>query len=163
MGIFAESYTWYTPVVIPLRFLLLCSLLIPQSLKVTSDFMKYFISTLISKDKLLYDAKTNTPATVSSSDTAEDLGQIEYLFTDKTGTLTQNVMEFKKCIVNGKMYEKGIAAESLIEHCTMRDEMEQGNNSVIEFMRTLALCNTVFSSISYVFLSFFHFVTLFWN
>lgn len=46
-----------------------------------------------------------TPKTWNISD---DLGQIEYIFSDKTGTLTQNVMEFQKCSVNGVPYGEGI-------------------------------------------------------
>jgi len=164
---------WYSPIVIPLRFLLLCSLLIPQSLKVTNDFMKYFLSMLIGYDLGLYDPKTNTAAIVSSSDTAEELGQINYLFTDKTGTLTQNVMEFKKCViitpsiassslsspsrnssgnnnVKCKLFERGVAVDSLVEATTIEQEVAKGDSGVTEFMRNLVLCNTVFSSISYV-------------
>ena len=36
------------------------------------------------------------------------MGQIEYIFSDKTGTLTQNVMEFQKCSVNGVAYGEGV-------------------------------------------------------
>jgi len=39
---------------------------------------------------------------------SDDLGQIEYVFSDKTGTLTQNVMEFQKCSVHGVIYGEGI-------------------------------------------------------
>ena len=46
-----------------------------------------------------------TPKTWNISD---DLGQIEYIFSDKTGTLTQNVMEFQKCSVNGVAYGEGV-------------------------------------------------------
>ena len=46
-----------------------------------------------------------TPKTWNISD---DLGQIEYIFSDKTGTLTQNVMEFQKCSVNGIAYGEGV-------------------------------------------------------
>ena len=41
---------------------------------------------------------------VYSTSISEDLGQIEYVLTDKTGTLTENRMEFKKCIVGTKVY-----------------------------------------------------------
>lgn len=39
---------------------------------------------------------------------SDDLGQIEYVFSDKTGTLTQNVMEFQKCSIHGVVYGEGV-------------------------------------------------------
>lgn len=42
---------------------------------------------------------------------SDDLGQIEFIFSDKTGTLTQNVMEFRKCSVNGIIYGGGYLTE----------------------------------------------------
>ena len=54
----------------------------------------------------MYDAKTNESARVNSSDLNEDLGQIEYLFTDKTGTLTENEMVFKHFALSGHIYEE---------------------------------------------------------
>ena len=52
----------------------------------------------------LYDEKTDQPAKANTSDLNEDLGQIEYLFSDKTGTLTENEMEFKQFSINGVIY-----------------------------------------------------------
>ena len=43
---------------------------------------------------------------MNSSDLNEDLGQIEYLFSDKTGTLTENEMCFKKFSIDGQIYER---------------------------------------------------------
>lgn len=54
----------------------------------------------------MYDEKTNQRAKVNSTDLNEDLGQIEYLFSDKTGTLTENEMEFKRFCIDGLVYEE---------------------------------------------------------
>lgn len=54
----------------------------------------------------MYDEKTNEPAKANNSDINEDLGQIEYLFTDKTGTLTENEMIFKQLSIDGVIYEE---------------------------------------------------------
>lgn len=52
----------------------------------------------------MYDEKTDQPAKVNSTDLNEDLGQIEYLFSDKTGTLTENEMLFKKFSIMGRIF-----------------------------------------------------------
>lgn len=54
----------------------------------------------------MYDEKTDQPAKVNSTDLNEDLGQIEYLFSDKTGTLTENEMVFKCFSLDGIVYEE---------------------------------------------------------
>ncbi|WVQ83909.1 hypothetical protein IAT38_006053 [Cryptococcus sp. DSM 104549] len=45
-----------------------------------------------------------TRTTARSWNLSDDLGQIEYVFSDKTGTLTQNAMIFRQCSVGGKIY-----------------------------------------------------------
>ena len=52
----------------------------------------------------MYYEKLDYPCTPKSWNISDDLGQIEYIFSDKTGTLTQNVMEFKKATINGRPY-----------------------------------------------------------
>lgn len=54
----------------------------------------------------MYDEKNDQPARANSSDLNEDLGQVEYLFSDKTGTLTENFMEFKQFALNGEKFEE---------------------------------------------------------
>lgn len=56
--------------------------------------------------KSMYDKETDQPAKVRTSDYIEDLGQIEYLFSDKTGTLTENQMDFKQFCVDGTIYKE---------------------------------------------------------
>jgi P-type E1-E2 ATPase len=54
----------------------------------------------------MFDEKLNERAKVNTSDLTEDLGQIQYLFSDKTGTLTENEMVFKHFGLDGKVYEE---------------------------------------------------------
>ena len=56
----------------------------------------------------MYYAPFDTPCVPKTWNISDDLGQIEYIFSDKTGTLTQNVMEFQKCSVNGVAYGEGV-------------------------------------------------------
>lgn len=53
---------WFDPIVIPLRFLLLMSFMIPISLKVTMDMVKFYYAQLINWDLTMYDESSDTPA-----------------------------------------------------------------------------------------------------
>lgn len=85
-------------------FLVAYSHLIPISLYVTLEILKLMQATFIKSDRDCYYAPLQKPANVKTSDLVEELGQVEFIFSDKTGTLTQNVMEFRKCSINGKIY-----------------------------------------------------------
>lgn len=52
----------------------------------------------------MYDKTTDQYAIVNTSDLNEDLGQVEYLFSDKTGTITENLMIFRRCFIDGRAY-----------------------------------------------------------
>lgn len=56
----------------------------------------------------MYYQPYDTPCVPKTWNISDDLGQIEYIFSDKTGTLTQNVMEFQKCSINGVIYGEGV-------------------------------------------------------
>lgn len=53
----------------------------------------------ISLDVEMYYEPTDTPALARTSNLNEELGMVKYIFSDKTGTLTCNIMEFKKCSI----------------------------------------------------------------
>ena len=78
--------------------------LVPISLYITLEIIRTLQAFFIYSDVEMYYAKLDYPCTPKSWNISDDLGQIEYIFSDKTGTLTQNVMEFKKCTINGVPY-----------------------------------------------------------
>ena len=84
-------------------YTILFSNFIPISLPVTMGIVKILQSRLIEVDESMKRATV-----VRSSDLNEELGQVEYVFTDKTGTLTRNKMEFRKACINGVSYGEGL-------------------------------------------------------
>ena len=78
--------------------------LVPISLYITIEIIKTAQAYFIYADVKMYYEKLDFPCVAKAWNISDDLGQIEYVFSDKTGTLTQNVMEFRKCTINGKSY-----------------------------------------------------------
>lgn len=78
--------------------------MVPISLYITLEIIKTCQAFFIHSDSEMYYEKLDYPCTPKSWNISDDLGQIEYVFSDKTGTLTQNVMEFKKATINGVPY-----------------------------------------------------------
>ena len=90
------------------QYFLIFTVFIPISLLVTIDFVKFFQKFIIQADLDMYYDVTDTPMRVRSSELNESLGMVSHVFSDKTGTLTCNVMEFRKASINGISYGKGL-------------------------------------------------------
>jgi phospholipid-translocating ATPase len=90
-----EGIKWYVKI---MRFLVLFSTIVPISLRVNLDMGKSVYSWFIQRDAGI------AGAVVRTSTIPEELGRIEYLLSDKTGTLTQNEMEMKKIHVGTVSY-----------------------------------------------------------
>lgn len=115
-----------------LTYWILFSNLVPISLFVTVEIIKYYQAYMIGSDLDMYYAESDTPTGVRTSSLVEELGQIEYIFSDKTGTLTRNVMEFKSCTIGGKCYTEEIPEDGQAQ---MVDGIEIGFHTFDE-MRT---------------------------
>jgi len=87
---------------------LLHATFIPVSLYVSMSLVRFFQSKFMNGDLEMYYEKTDSPALVRTMTLNEELGQISHIFTDKTGTLTCNVMDFRKASINGVSYGQGI-------------------------------------------------------
>uniref|UniRef100_A0A7N4PVU8 Phospholipid-transporting ATPase n=1 Tax=Sarcophilus harrisii TaxID=9305 RepID=A0A7N4PVU8_SARHA len=165
-----ESVSWYFKGISNnfgynlLTFIILYNNLIPISLLVTLEVVKFIQALFINWDLDMYYMENDTPAMARTSNLNEELGQVKYLFSDKTGTLTCNIMTFKKCSIAGVTYghfpelERERSSEDFSQlppptsdSCIFDDprllqniENEHPTAGCIqEFLTLLAVCHTV--------------------
>ncbi|XP_069505587.1 phospholipid-transporting ATPase IK-like [Ambystoma mexicanum] len=142
-------------------YTILLSTIVPMSMFITLEFIHLVHSLMIGWDLEMYYAAKDTPANARSTSLNDLLGQIEYIFSDKTGTLTQNIMTFKKCCINGKIYGTTSDSTSELQELSfcwnpyadkkfrfydkaLVDVVRSDEGQVVkEFFRLLALCHTV--------------------
>ncbi|SJL08930.1 uncharacterized protein ARMOST_12305 [Armillaria ostoyae] len=82
--------------------------IVPISLYISIEIVKTIQAYFISQDVDMCYQPYDMPCVPKTWNISDDLGQIEYVFSDKTGTLTQNIMEFQKCSVHGVAYGEGV-------------------------------------------------------
>ncbi|RXM95144.1 Phospholipid-transporting ATPase 11C [Acipenser ruthenus] len=131
-----------------LSFMVLFNFIIPVSMYVTVEMQKFLGSFFISWDKDFFDPEIQEGALVNTSDLNEELGQVEYVFTDKTGTLTQNNMEFIECCIDGYQYNYRDSRTELDGFCVSDGPVSKlqekaGKEKEELFLRALCLCHTV--------------------
>ena len=138
-----------------LTYWVLYSNLVPISLFVTVELVKYYQAILINNDLDIYYAETDTPAICRTSSLVEELGQIEYIFSDKTGTLTCNVMQFRQCSIGGVQYAETVPEErrsagdndmdGIYDFNRLRANLADhpSQSAIHHFLAMLATCHTV--------------------
>ncbi|XP_051697675.2 phospholipid-transporting ATPase IH isoform X2 [Oryctolagus cuniculus] len=132
-----------------LAFMVLFNYIIPVSMYVTVEMQKFLGSYFITWDEDMFDAETGEGPLVNTSDLNEELGQVEYVFTDKTGTLTENNMEFKECCIEGHVYVPHVICNGQVLPDSSGIDMIDSSPSVSGrereelFFRALCLCHTV--------------------
>ena len=73
-------------------------------MEVTKLVQSYYIGV----DVKMYSEERKKLVSSQNASIVEDLGQVNYIFSDKTGTLTRNCMEFKYCLIGSKFYGDGV-------------------------------------------------------
>uniref|UniRef100_A0A8C1P070 Phospholipid-transporting ATPase n=1 Tax=Cyprinus carpio TaxID=7962 RepID=A0A8C1P070_CYPCA len=132
-----------------LTFIILYNNLIPISLLVTLEVVRFTQALFINWDTEMYYAETDTPAMARTSNLNEELGQVKYLFSDKTGTLTCNIMHFKKCTIAGITYghlPSTSQNSTEFDDPTLIQNIEKNHPTspqICEFLTMMAVCHTV--------------------
>ncbi|XP_072517282.1 phospholipid-transporting ATPase IF isoform X5 [Salminus brasiliensis] len=128
-----------------LAFLVLYNFIIPISLYVTVEMQKFLGSFFIGWDLDLYHEESDQRAQVNTSDLNEELGQVEYVFTDKTGTLTENEMQFQECSINGIKYQEingKLVPEGMTDDTPDSSAPRLSREEEL-FLKAVSLCHTV--------------------
>ena len=143
-------------------WILLLTNFVPISLLVTVEMVKYIQAIFIEWDAHMITEKTGASAIVQQSSLNEELGQISYIFSDKTGTLTCNHMVFKKMSIFGDVYgnDNEDCEDAVAKDCTNFNMSDSNFKRILtekvntnreyynaqRYLYHLALCHTIVTS-----------------
>lgn len=139
--------------------------IVPIALYISFEVVRTIQALFIFEDHDIYYEKNSRRTTAKSWNLSDELGQIEYIISDKTGTLTQNLIIFRQCAINGCVYKGGGEAppekegrrrlsvrpsvedvpsyydDELTKH--IFDAHSPDHETIATFFRCLSLCHTV--------------------
>lgn len=133
-----------------LRLLILFHNVVPVSLLATIQIIRLIQSYHIKNDSEIFSEAYNKGATVQNSQLNEMLGQVQYIFSDKTGTITKNKLKFKKCSIGGMVLEPSVDAKGLLLflkgcHCSRSSQRTCSVDcqQIRDMFQAMVLCHTV--------------------
>ncbi|KAL7120244.1 hypothetical protein ACP275_02G110700 [Erythranthe tilingii] len=170
-GAKVEDYNYYGMgreiLFVFLMSVIVFQIMIPISLYISMELVRVGQAFFMIRDDQMYDETTDSRFQCRALNINEDLGQIKYVFSDKTGTLTENKMEFQCASIGGVDYSNGkesvedahigypvqggeqvlrpkmkVKVDQELLDLSRRKNLEEGRN-VRDFFIALAACNTI--------------------
>ncbi|PCD45568.1 hypothetical protein AU210_001001 [Fusarium oxysporum f. sp. radicis-cucumerinum] len=134
-----ERHSWYLEQAkvpfyqIIIAFIIMFNNVVPLSLYISLEIVKIGQLLMLNSDVEMYDEETDTPARCNTNTILENLGQVGYVFSDKTGTLTDNIMKFRKISVAGTVWLHEMDLEPKVDEAEafkLDEESERSEPSV---------------------------------